>query len=100
MPSSSLSLLTGSVGSLPDQDTLATEARHKEPNAPAPTARGRSTDQHLKFAKDSAGFLPELKRRVDAYFTETGKSRNDNWQMYLKSFIILAWFGTSYTLLV
>lgn len=54
----------------------------------------------LKFAKDSAGFLTALKQRVDAYFQTTGKSKNDCWQMYLKSFIILTWFATSYIALV
>jgi linoleoyl-CoA desaturase len=54
----------------------------------------------LKFAKDSAGFLPELKRRVDDYFARTGKSRNDCWQMYLKSAVLLTWFAASYIALI
>ena len=54
----------------------------------------------LKFAKDSAGFLNTLKGRVDEYFQRTGKSRNDCWQMYLKSVIILSWFAASYIALV
>jgi linoleoyl-CoA desaturase len=53
----------------------------------------------LRFAKGDA-FYKELKRRVDAYFAETGKSPRDAWQMYLKTAIILAWFFGSYTLLV
>ncbi len=61
--------------------------------ADTPTSR-------LKFAKDSAGFLNELKRRIDAYFTATGKSPNDCWQMYLKSAIILTWYFGTYIALV
>lgn len=68
-------------------------------NDPIPAAAETPTSR-LKFAKDSAGFLNELKRRVDDYFTRTGKSPNDCWQMYLKSAIILTWFFGSYIALV
>jgi hypothetical protein len=54
----------------------------------------------VTFAKDAAGFLTELRRRVDDYFTRTGKSRNDSWQMYLKSAIVLIVLTASYVLLV
>ncbi len=53
----------------------------------------------VRFAKGDA-FYKELKRRVDAYFTETGKNPRDAWQMYLKTFILLAWAAASYTFLV
>ena len=66
-------------------------------SVPPPTV---NQPNKLKFAKDSAGFLIDLKRRVDGYFQRTGKSKNDNWQMYLKTAIILTWLATSYTLLV
>lgn len=52
-----------------------------------------------RFAKGDA-FYKELRRRVDAYFVETGKSPRDAWQMYLKTIIVLAWFFASYALLV
>jgi linoleoyl-CoA desaturase len=54
----------------------------------------------LKFAKDSTGFLNELKRRVDGYFTTSGKSPNDCWQMYLKSAIIMTWYIGAYVALM
>jgi linoleoyl-CoA desaturase len=70
-------------------------AQRAEPSPPAePETRTRP-----RFARDE-GFLVDLKRRVDEYFRATGKSRRDNWQMYLKTAIILAWFAASYTLLV
>jgi linoleoyl-CoA desaturase len=53
----------------------------------------------VRFAKGDA-FYRELKRRVDAYFAETGKSPRDAWQMYLKTFVVLAWFFGSYAVLV
>ena len=52
-----------------------------------------------KFPKDD-GFQAELSRRVAAYFRETGKPDRDCWQMYVKTFIILAWCAVSYWLLV
>ena len=68
------------------------------PNAQtAPAAPPYATP--VRFAKGDA-FYKELKRRVDAYFTETGKSPRDAWQMYLKTFIILVWFFGAYALLV
>src|SRR5436305_12460086 len=58
------------------------------------------TDNHrLKFAADS-GFYRELKRRVDEYFHHTGISPRANWRMYVKTAVILTWFGASYALLV
>ena len=49
----------------------------------------------LKFSGNE-GFFVELKRRVDAYFRETGKQRRDCWQMYLKTAMIVSWFVASY----
>ncbi len=49
----------------------------------------------VRFAKGDA-FYKELKRRVDAYFTDTGKNPRDAWQMYLKTFVIIGWFAASY----
>jgi linoleoyl-CoA desaturase len=53
----------------------------------------------VKFAGDS-GFHAELKRRVQAYFHQTGLSPHGGRAMYVKTAIILAWFAASYALLV
>ena len=53
-----------------------------------------------KFARDHVGFQAELRRRVAAYFAETGKSEQDCWQMYLKTALIAAWTAAAYVLLV
>ncbi len=65
-----------------------------EPNPPPP--RGVL---HPKFSGRS-GFQAELRRRVDAYFNETGKPRRDCPQLYLKTAILLAGFVGFYVLLV
>ncbi len=67
--------------------------------SPQLTLRGPRYAAPVRFAKGDA-FYKELKRRVDAYFAETGKSPRDAWQMYLKTFIVIAWFAASYALLV
>jgi linoleoyl-CoA desaturase len=54
---------------------------------------------HLKFTGGDR-FLRELRRRVDAYFTETGLSRRDCPAMYLKTAIVLAVFAASYLALL
>ena len=53
----------------------------------------------LRFAGD-AGFLTELRRRIEVYFRSTGQRQRDCPQMYFKSAIILAWLAASYVLLV
>lgn len=63
-------------------------------------APGADGPRKVTFGKDAAGFLTELRLRVDDYFRRTGKSRNDCWQMYLKSVVILTALVASYTLLV
>ncbi|HEX6928258.1 MAG TPA: acyl-CoA desaturase, partial [Gammaproteobacteria bacterium] len=50
--------------------------------------------------KGGKDFHQELRRRVDAWFSETGRRKRDNPAMYLKSAIILAVFFTTYGLLV
>ncbi|HEX3357703.1 MAG TPA: acyl-CoA desaturase [Tepidisphaeraceae bacterium] len=55
--------------------------------------------QAVKFAR-SDDFLRELKKRVDAYFTETGRKPRDCPQMYFKTATIMAWFVATYILLV
>ena len=53
----------------------------------------------VRFAKGDAFYL-ELRRRVEAYFVETGKQPRDAWQMYVKTFILLGWSALSYVVLV
>jgi len=74
-------------------------------NRPEAQTSTRNADPPLdsyprpKFPKDD-GFQAELSRRVAAYFRETGKPDRDCWQMYVKTFIIVAWCAVSYWLLV
>ncbi len=58
------------------------------------------SDLRPKFPRDHAGFQAELRRRVDAWFHQTGRPQRDCWQMYLKTAIVLAWFAAAYVLLV
>lgn len=88
---SSFPTLERTISPTPTPDLPHDEAPASLPTGPA----GR-----LKFAKDSVGFLNTLKKRVGDYFTQTGKRPNDNWSMYLKTAIILAWFFGSYIALV
>lgn len=46
------------------------------------------------------GFQRELRKRVDAYFTQTGKRPRDCWQMYVKTALILAAVAGMYVWLV
>jgi linoleoyl-CoA desaturase len=65
------------------------------------TARTTALEQStkLKFT-GSDMFIRELRRRVDAYFENTGKTRRDCPQMYFKTASILAWFLGAYFLLL
>ncbi|MFC2088663.1 fatty acid desaturase family protein [Calditrichota bacterium] len=45
-------------------------------------------------------FYSELRKRVDSYFSEKGLKHTGNWQMYLKSTIIITLFLVSYISLV
>lgn len=53
----------------------------------------------LTFAGDK-GFHRELKRRVGEYFEHTGLTPRDCPRMYVKTAVLLLWFGASYALLV
>jgi len=53
----------------------------------------------LKFT-GSDRFIRELRRRVDAYFEQTGHRRRDCPQMYFKTATILAWFFGAYFLIL
>ncbi|MGD0089249.1 MAG: acyl-CoA desaturase [Planctomycetota bacterium] len=55
--------------------------------------------RRVEFNPDMS-FHQALHRRVDEHFRSTGRRKRDCWQMYLKTAIILAVFGTAYTLLV
>jgi linoleoyl-CoA desaturase len=53
----------------------------------------------LKFGS-RLDFQQELKRRVEEYFQNTGRSEHGGWPMYLKTACILCWTATSYLALV
>jgi len=53
----------------------------------------------VKFGK-SDGFMQALKKRVDAHFAETGRSKRDHPRMYAKTAVILTWLTLSYVGLV
>jgi linoleoyl-CoA desaturase len=52
-----------------------------------------------KFPTDD-GFHRALKRNIDAYFADSGKSRHANAAMVVKTVVLLAWFVATYVLLV
>ena len=65
-----------------------------------PERRGRpKAPDGLKFGAGDE-FHRELRRRVDQYFTSTGRSPRDCSQMYLKTAAVLGWVAVSYGLLV
>jgi linoleoyl-CoA desaturase len=66
---------------------------------PAATAPASTHLPKLKFT-GSDRFIKELRRRVDAYFEKTGKSKRDCPKMYFKTATILAWFFAAYFLLL
>ena len=75
-------------------------------DVPAPPAPASSTSASrqpdfaaVKFS-GSDRFIRELRRRVDAYFDQTGRRRRDCPQMYFKTASILAWFTAAYLLLL
>ena len=61
--------------------------------------RPNIAEQAPKFT-NSDRFLYALRRRVDAYFEETGRARRDSPKMYFKTATILAWFFGAYFLLL
>jgi linoleoyl-CoA desaturase len=58
-----------------------------------------TTPQAPKFT-NSDRFLQALRRRVDEYFEQSGRSRRDSPRMYFKTATILAWFLGAYLLLL
>lgn len=55
--------------------------------------------QRVRF-RPNGPFHAELKRRTDAFFEGSGRSRHGGWRMGLKTAIILAWLAASWCLLV
>src|SRR5438477_11712446 len=77
-----------------------TPAVPTSPVAIPPTVQlDRSEPAKLKFSK-SDRFIRELRKRVDAYFEQTGRRRRDCPTMYFKTATILAWFISAYVLLM
>lgn len=74
---------------------------HIEPKlAPAGAGFAKpASGAHPKFVGNTA-FQSDLHARVDAYFEQTGKSKRDCWQMYLKTAFYLGGFAASYVALV
>ena len=58
-----------------------------------------TTSSPLKFG-GSDKFIRELRKRVDAYFEKTGRSKRDCPSMYFKTATIMAWFFGAYFLLL
>lgn len=60
------------------------------PAAPKPKLKFNASDR----------FIRELRKRVDAYFEQTGKKKRDCPQMYFKTATVLLWFFGAYFLLL
>ncbi len=54
----------------------------------------------IKFQRGKSEFYSTLSKRVDAYFKESGKSKNANFEMIWKTFFFIGWVGTCYYLLM
>jgi linoleoyl-CoA desaturase len=78
-----------------DAASKASAVRVAEP-AISVTTDGRAQPT---FASDT-GFHKEVKRRVQDHFADRGVTRRGNCHMYLKTAVLLLWFGGSYALLV
>src|SRR5947199_7083752 len=69
-------------------------------DSPTPAKHAdRPLSPKLKFS-GSDRLIRELRRRVDAYFEQTGRPRRDCPQMYFKTATILAWFFGAYFVLL
>jgi len=69
------------------------------PVIPATPTPASKTPAKLKF-NGSDKFIRELRKRVDAYFEQTGKRRRDVPAMYFKTATVLAWFFGAYFVLL
>lgn len=74
-----------------DSDGELTESDQSDPAVRPET--------QIKFASGDE-FMKVLRKRVDDYFTETGRPRRDCPAMYVKTAVIMAWFAASYAGLV
>jgi linoleoyl-CoA desaturase len=77
--------------------------RSNQPSVAAPIVHGSKTTAARHVAIKFSGsdrFIHELRRRVDAYFEKTGRSRRDCPQMYFKTATILGWLVAAYVLLL
>jgi linoleoyl-CoA desaturase len=74
-------------------------AEHTETGGDFQRHAVQSGIRRVEFDPDMA-FQNTLRKRVDEYFRATGRRKRDCWQMYLKTAILIAGFGTSYSLLV
>jgi linoleoyl-CoA desaturase len=81
------------------QPLFSAEGARTRLGAARDVERARESSPQLKFARDS-GFLVEVRRRVRAYFQNTGKRERDCPRMYLKTATILVGWAAIYTLLV
>lgn len=53
----------------------------------------------VRFNRNPSEFSKILKQRVDTYFQETGRSRQGDWRMYLKTALMLALFFTPWAMI-
>ncbi len=72
-----------------------------EAAAPASPQPAHASKRGLKLEfEPNDPFRAELRKRVDEYFQRTGRPRQDCWEMYAKTVVVLACFVASYLLLV
>ena len=79
---------------------MARSSRGERRNVEDARLQARPEEAHKPRFEGDTGFYRELKRRVDEYFEMTGLERRDSPRMYVKTAIVLLWFGASYALLV
>ena len=75
---------------------MTRQEQRREPVLPGPST---SAPESLKFSAGDA-FYQELRRRVDRYFSYTGRRRHDCPQMYVKTVLLVSWLSASYLLLL
>ena len=78
------------------------------PNAETPVTAGEGGRRRkVTFAKDAAGFLTELRRRVDDYFARTGEAetrlagrctsrRRSSWSSWPRSYVLLVFVAETW----
>ena len=72
---------------------IASDAFQRQSTAP------QAAPGQLKFLADNT-FYRKVQQRIDEHFKCTGKRQRDCPRMYLKTTEVLAWFVSSYALLV